>query len=619
MRNTGNRNNDDCILIIDTAADQCTCGGEAWTVLDQTGDQVRCDGFIKGKDHMIGPILPIVTAATCVVQNDGNNFILIMNQACYYSDEEQKESLCLPYQAEQHGVKFDLTPRHRLNANNENGKQKMIIEDKEIPLEFDGLKMFLRIRAPTSDEMGRLPTYELTSPSTFIPDTGDDHENILTQRRKNIKKKKHDLPGNLTMEEWQKRLAYAPEDVIRKTFMATTQLAMNVETENRLSGRRHYKPRFAFLKEKRINDVFHSDTFYPTTDSSNGDTCSQLFIGKSTDYMKVYPMKTESHSFRALQDFARTVGIPRGIKTDNASTETGLNWTKFCRENRIDTTYSEPYSPWQNYSEHGIGDLGRMVSRCMAKFDAPLTRHHWCQQWCCDVRNHLASRKLNWRTPEEKVSGETPDISMFRFHFWQEVEYYNPKLKQPSNGWLPARFLGIAWDSGDSMTYYVEPTHKKGRPSVLVRSNVRPKSPIHIFPHDPSGERDEIDDTGDQSEGHDTNISDDPTHNNHEDPHEDTSHSPDGVNETPTPSQSNITTDDNLIEQDDAEQNQYMEHEHDDAVIHEQIMSEINDEVEDFEFDHIQSYKWHEGMLVFDVMLTSGKNYGIPFNVIKKG
>ena len=31
------------ILIIDTAADQCTCGGNAWIVLDKTGEEIRCN------------------------------------------------------------------------------------------------------------------------------------------------------------------------------------------------------------------------------------------------------------------------------------------------------------------------------------------------------------------------------------------------------------------------------------------------------------------------------------------------------------------------------------------------------------------------------------------------
>ena len=162
------------ILIIDTAADQCTCGGLAWTILARTGEEVRCDGYIKGEKKMVGPTLPIVSAATCVIPSgpDSEPFILIVNQACYHSDPDQNESLCLPYQAEQHGVKFDLTPRNRLNANNENGAQKLVIEDKDVPLEFDGLKMYLNIRLPTNDELDNLASYELTSPTVFIPDPG---------------------------------------------------------------------------------------------------------------------------------------------------------------------------------------------------------------------------------------------------------------------------------------------------------------------------------------------------------------------------------------------------------------------------------------------------------------
>ena len=475
-------------MIIDTAADQCTCGGSAWIVLENTGQEVRCDGYIRGKNGTPGPILPIVSAATCITPRDGDPFIAIVHQACYNSDEAQYESLCLPFQAEQHGVTFDLTPRHRLNASGENGKQLMKVEDRDIPLEFDGLKMYLNIRCPSNEEMDDLPIVELTPDRPFIPDQGEDHENIVTARRKKMKNVNRECPGGLPLDEWRKRLAYAPDDVLRKTFLATTQLAMNVEAENRVCGRRHYKSRFNFLKEKRVNDVFHSDTFFLTIESNSGDTCSQLFIGRHTDYMKVYPMRKESHAFRALQDFSRSVGLPRCIKTDNAATETGLQWINFCRDYKVDTAYTEPRSPWQNYAEHGIGDLGRMVKRCMDAFDVPLNRHHWCQRWCCDVRNHLASRKLNWRTPHEKITGETPDISVFRFHFWQKVEYFDPLTKQPESGWKPARFLGIAWDSGDSMTYYIETRSPANRPTVMVRSTIRPHSPLTRSRVDSSGE-----------------------------------------------------------------------------------------------------------------------------------
>ena len=150
----------------------------------------------------------------------------------------------------------------------------------------------------------------------------------------------------------------APEDVIRKTFESTTQMSMNIEAKNRTIGRRHYKSRFPFLQEKRLNDVFHSDTFFPTIKSREGHTCSQLFIGRETDYMYVQPLKRESHSFTALQDFGRKVGLPRGLKTDNAQTEVGTKWTEWCRNFCVDTKFTEPHSPWQNIAEQGIGDLG---------------------------------------------------------------------------------------------------------------------------------------------------------------------------------------------------------------------------------------------------------------------
>jgi len=36
------------------------------------------------------------------------------------------------------------------------------------------------------------------------------------------------------MQQWRFRLALAPEDVVRKTFTATTQMVMNVEDDNRM-------------------------------------------------------------------------------------------------------------------------------------------------------------------------------------------------------------------------------------------------------------------------------------------------------------------------------------------------------------------------------------------------
>jgi hypothetical protein len=615
-------------LIVDSAADQCTCGGPAWVVIETTGEEVQCNGYLKGKEGFTGPTLPIVNAVTCVQIKGEEPFLLIMNQACYYDEEEQDESLCLPFQAMQHGVTFDLTPKNRRSTNGEVGTQRMIVGGRQVPLEYDGRKMYLNIRRPTEDELNDLETYEITSPLPFIPDS---EENYITWRRKNAKKDYKKYPGGITMDEWRKRLALAPEDVIRKTFEATTQLAMSVEAENRDIPRRHYKSRFPFLREKRVNDIFHSDTFFPSVHTNNGETCSQLFLGRNTDYMYVQPMKKESHSFIALQDFGRKVGLPKGIKTDNAQTEVGEKWTGWCRQHCVDTKFTEPHSPWQNIAEQGIGDLSRMVCRCMREFKAPLSRHAWCQKWCCDVRNHLASRKLGWRTATEKLTGDTPDISVFRFHFWEPIEYYEPCTKQPGDGWLKGRFLGIAWDSGDSLTYYIE-TEKpkgKGRNVILIRSTVRSRQ----FPSSnslqivPSGEN-EFNESMDEANVINTIQSEVTINNEHEDVDMNTDNaegiefkSKDG-NENMIHNNQDKEMDSYDLEEakDDAleDWNEIGIEADDQALVNEELMDIANGNEEDYEFDSITGHKWENGILVLEILLSSGKKYKAPFSLIKK-
>ena len=72
-----------------------------------------------------------------------------MNQAYYYDDIGQDESLCLPFQAIGHVVTFDLTPKFRLRPDGLVGEQKLTVEGRNIPLEFDGRKMYLNVRTPS--------------------------------------------------------------------------------------------------------------------------------------------------------------------------------------------------------------------------------------------------------------------------------------------------------------------------------------------------------------------------------------------------------------------------------------------------------------------------------------
>ena len=229
-----NHSFEESILIMDTAADQCTCGGSAWIVLHDTGKRVQCSGYLVGQKCTP---LPIVSAITCVEAEGHDPCLFLINQACYHGNEKQTESLCHPYQAMEHGVSFCLTPNDTSTIKSEPGGQCMIVDEQKFPLRYDGRKMFLRIRRPSMQELKELEVFEITSPNEYVNDGNDG--DMRDVNRRNSTRKYKEYPGGLTMDEWRKRLAMAPEDVIRKTFTATTQLSMSVESENRLVPRQH--------------------------------------------------------------------------------------------------------------------------------------------------------------------------------------------------------------------------------------------------------------------------------------------------------------------------------------------------------------------------------------------
>ena len=110
-------------------------------------------------------------------------------------------------------------------------------------------------------------------------------------------------------------------------------------------------------------------------------------------------MKLESMNDTALQDYTREVGCPNIIKSDNAQSEKSARWTSHLRKMCIGSEFTEPHQHHQNEAEPNIGALGRMVKNVMEATKAPLSKHDWCQKYCCDIHNLTAHPKLNWMTP----------------------------------------------------------------------------------------------------------------------------------------------------------------------------------------------------------------------------
>ena len=99
----------------------------------------------------------------------------------------------------------------------------------------------------------------------------------------------------------------------------------------------------------------------------------------------------------------------------------------------------------------------------------------YCLEHTVDYLNYTAHCELNSKVPLEVLTGHTPDISMFRFKFWEPVWYYEPTARFLSPNFLPGRHIGIAWHHGDAFTYKIWATLdgkcEDGR--LLIRNDVK--------------------------------------------------------------------------------------------------------------------------------------------------
>jgi len=163
-------------------------------------------------------------------------------------DENEKESLHVPFQSMRHGIKFDLTPTIH------GGKCNMTIEQEDFPIKFDGEKIFFNIEKPTQEEVNRYDCYELTSEAEM--------SKIWEQRvRRKNKKPTHE---GIPLAEWRRRIGFGSdrhsgEDP--QKYHAV--LHMFVHCENRTNMRQHYQSRFRGLKLPRLKEGVATDTLFP--------------------------------------------------------------------------------------------------------------------------------------------------------------------------------------------------------------------------------------------------------------------------------------------------------------------------------------------------------------------
>ena len=76
---------------------------------------------------------------------------------------------------------------------------------------------------------------------------------------------------HIPIEEWKKRLAWQPAEVIDRTLCSTTQHYLIMECESRNDPRGHIKIRTPGLRQNRLNESVATDTLFPSIKSDRGN------------------------------------------------------------------------------------------------------------------------------------------------------------------------------------------------------------------------------------------------------------------------------------------------------------------------------------------------------------
>ncbi|MGH3056569.1 MAG: hypothetical protein ACRDL7_16465, partial [Gaiellaceae bacterium] len=204
-------------------------------------------------------------------------------------------------------------------------------------------------------------------------------------------------------------------------------------------------------------------------ESLRGNEYSQCFV-TGEDLIYHFPMSREAHAPQGLVQWIAEYGIPAQIHTDNAKIETLGEWKRIASFHWITTTTTEPYSPWQNRAEREIKEAKRHANFIMDEANVPRKLWDYPVEYVCDLRNHTARKRLNYRTPIEVATGDTPDIShLLEFNFYEPVYYLNP-VSFPESQEIMGRWLGPAKNVGQALTYWI--LTEKG--TIIARSTVSP-------------------------------------------------------------------------------------------------------------------------------------------------
>jgi hypothetical protein len=281
-------------------------------------------------------------------------------------------------------------------------------------------------------------------------------------------------PAERDLDRLRPYFLFAKPEVIDKTYRHTTQWARRLPQHGN-TIRNTFKSPFPMYNVHRRNEAVATDTIESTITAIDGVRGAQIFVGRETYVIDVFPITSKSEFRDTLEDVIRKRGAMNKLISDGGSNEVSEQVKTILRAFCIDDWQSEPRFQHQNMAERRWQQCKHSVHRVLDHTNAPPKAWFLCLQYVAYIMNRMSLPSLHDETPLFALDGQRPDISMLgHYLFWDEVYYshYYHSETNPLTRTSEAlgRFVGFSSHVGHPMTYIVFVVRTR---RLVVRSRIR--------------------------------------------------------------------------------------------------------------------------------------------------
>ena len=195
-------------------------------------------------------------------------------------------------------------------------------------------------------------------------DLTDSDEPKVRRCRQHIWEAEKHLWKPYQLAEREKCFGYCSRELIKKTFLNTTQMVPSVQHENETFPKDPQGACYPFLSLLRLNEVVYFDPVeFPKQKPSSKPQYGLLFYASRSKIKDIYPLGnskdlTAQRVVDCLYSFTQDYGAPRAFKSDHASNLEGALVVKhFCQSTFSKVLSTEAGKHQSNLVERAWQDL----------------------------------------------------------------------------------------------------------------------------------------------------------------------------------------------------------------------------------------------------------------------